>query len=74
MNIVKKLISFIKNKFTKHEKIKKLMEPRIIANEDKKESFIESLKINATQKITKKRIETLICNGDGLGIQKNITY
>ena len=74
MNIIKKLISFIKNKFTKQEKIKQLMEPRTIANEDKKESFIESLKINTTQKITKKRVETLICDGDGLGIQKNITY
>ena len=39
----------------------------------KKESFIESLKIATKEKRTKKRVETLTCNGDGLGIQKKIT-
>lgn len=47
--------------------------PKIIVNEDKKESFIESLKIATPQKRTKKRVETLTCHGDGLGIQKKIT-
>ena len=63
----------MKNIFTKQDKIKKLEEPKIIVNEDKKESFKESLKITTTPKRTKKRVETLTCNGDGLGIQRKIT-
>lgn len=73
MNIIRKMILFIKNIFTKQDKVKKLAEPTIIANEDKKESFIKSLKITTTQKRTKKKVETLTCIGDGLGIQKKIT-
>ena len=73
MNIIRKVILFIKNIFAKQDEVKKLAEPKITVNEDKKESFIESLKITTTQKTTKKRVETLTCNGDGLGIQKKIT-
>lgn len=73
MNIIRKVILFIKNIFAKQDEVKKLAEPKIIVNEDKKESFIESLKITTTQKTTKKRVETLTCNGDGLGIQRKIT-
>jgi myosin-crossreactive antigen len=73
MNIIRKVILFIKNIYAKQDEVKKLAEPRIIVKEDKKESFIESLKITTTQKRTKKRVETLTCNGDGLGIQKKIT-
>lgn len=73
MNIIRKMILFIKNIFTKQDKVKKLTEPTIIVNDDKKESFIESLKVTTTQKRKKKRVETLTCNGDGLGIQKKIT-
>jgi len=73
MNIIRKVILFIKNIFIKQDEVKKLVEPKIIVNEDKKERFIESLKITTTQKRTKKRVETLTCNGDGLGIQRKIT-
>lgn len=73
MNIIRKMILFIKNIFTKQDKVKKLTEPTIIVNDDKKENFIKSLKITTTQKRTKKKVETLTCNGDGLGIQKKIT-
>lgn len=73
MNIIRKVILFIKNIFAKQDEVKKLAEPKIIVNEDKKESFIESLKITTTRKTTKKRVETLTCNGDGLGIQRKIT-
>ncbi len=73
MNIIIKMILFIKNIFVKQDEVKKLQEPKIAIEQDKKESFIESLKITTTEKITKKRIETLTCNGDGLGIQKKIT-
>lgn len=73
MSIVRKMISFIKNIFSKQDEIKKLAEPEIIVKSGKKESFIESLKVTTTEKRAKKRVETLICNGDGLGIQKKIT-
>ena len=73
MNIIRKMILFIKNIFIKQDEVKKLVEPKITLNEDKKESFIESLKITTTEKRTKKRVETLTCNGDGLGIQPKIT-
>jgi hypothetical protein len=73
MNIIRKMILFIKNIFIKQDEVKKLIEPKITVKEDKKDSFIESLKITTTEKRTKKRVETLTCNGDGLGIQKKIT-
>lgn len=73
MNIIRKMILFIKNIFIKHDEVKKLVEHNITIKEDKKEKFIESLKITTTEKRRKKKIETLTCNGDGLGIQKKIT-
>ncbi len=73
MNIIRKIISVIKNIFTKQEEVKKLAESKTIVNEDERDRFIKSLKIATIQKRTKKRVETLTCNGDGLGIQKNIT-
>lgn len=72
MNIIRKMILFIKNIFIKQDEVKKLVEPKITIKEDKKESFIETLKITTTEKRTNKRVETLTCNGDGLGIQKKI--
>lgn len=73
MNIIRKMILFIKNIFIKQDEVKKLQEPEIAVVQDKKENFIKSLKITTTKIRTKKRIETLTCNGDGLGIQKKIT-
>lgn len=73
MNIIRKMILFIKNIFVKQDEVKKLQEPKIVIEQDKKENFTESLKITTTEKRTKKSIETLTCNGDGLGIQKKIT-
>lgn len=73
MIIIRKMILFIKNIFVKQDEVKRLQEPKIVIEQDKKESFIESLKIATTEKRTKKRVETLTCNGDGLGIQKKIT-
>lgn len=73
MSIIRKMILFIKNIFVKQDEVKRLQEPKIVIEQYKKESFIESLKIATKEKRTKKRVETLICNGDGLGIQKKIT-
>ena len=74
MNIIKKIILFIKDIFINEDKVKNLAEPKIIIQEDEKSSFINSLKVTITEKRTKKKIETLTCDGDGLGIQKKITY
>lgn len=73
MKIIRKMILFIKSIFVKQEAIKALEEPKQIINQEKKINFIESLKITTTEKKNKKRIETLTCEGDGLGIQKKIS-
>ena len=70
MNIIQKIISFIKKRFMKQEEIKTLEEPKNTINKEKN-NFIKSLKI---EKKSKKEVETLICYGDGLGIQKKISY
>lgn len=72
MNVIKKMFLFIKNIFIKKEKIKKLEEPNNIVKNEKKDSFINSLKKIPTPERKKKKVETLTCNGDGLGIQKDI--
>ena len=72
MNIINKLITFIKNIFNKKEVIKELNAPSPTINNEKKANFIDSLKINTAKRKKEKKIETLICEGDGLGIQKNI--
>lgn len=74
MNIIRKIILFIKKICIKQEEIKALEEPKQIINQEKKTNFIESLKITTTEKKNKKRIETLTCEGDGLGIQNKISY
>ena len=73
MNIIKKMFLFIKNLFVKKEEVKKLQESKIAVKQDKKENFIESFRITTTEKESKKKVETLTCVGDGLGIQKKIT-
>lgn len=72
MSIIKKIFSFIKNIFSKN-KVLALEAPKEIISETKKIDFIESLKVTTVKEITKKKIETLICEGDGLGIQKGIS-
>lgn len=77
MNIMKKIALFIKRIFGKQDKIKKLPEPEVTlvdGKEDKKDSFIESLRAATVELVPKRRVETLICSGDGLGIQKKISY
>ena len=64
----------MKNIFIKQNELQKLEAPKTAINQSKNEGFIESLKIVTTEKRTKRKIETLICEGDGLGIQKKMTY
>ena len=74
MSFIKRIFLFFKNIFNKQEEVKRIQEPNDNIKQDKKEHFIESLKTNNTEKKTKKKVETLTCNGDGLGIQKKISY
>ena len=70
MNIVRKIILFIKNIFNNQSKVEKIEDSKNTIEQNKKENFMESLKTTNTEK--GKKIETLICEGDGLGIQKRI--
>ena len=71
MRIIQEIFSLIKKFFNKEET--KLLEANTQNyNSDKKLKFIQSLKIVKTKK--SKKIQTLVCDGDGLGIQKKISY
>lgn len=73
MNSLNRLISWIKSIFHKKEKIKMIEESKQQLIENKKVNFIESIKINMTEK-KRKKIQIPVCVGDGLGIQKKLTY
>lgn len=70
MNIIKHIIIFFKNIFEKQEKVKTLKEVKQIESKEKKDDFTESLRIDTENN---EKIETLICEGNGLGIQKKIS-
>lgn len=71
MKFIEKIVLFIKKIFIKENEIKKIEAPKITNDQNQKKNFIASLKVDTTER---KKIETLICKGDGLGIQKKITY
>ncbi len=73
MNIIKRIFLFFKNLLFKQEDIKMIEKPKEEYTElaNNKDNFINSLKINEVKK-KKKKVETLVCDGDGLGIQGGI--
>lgn len=71
MNVIKKIFSLIQRAFNKEE-IKMIEAPAQPYNDYEKTKFIQSLKIARNKK--KKQAETLVCEGDGLGIQNKISY
>ncbi len=71
MKFIEKIILFVKKIFIKENEAKKIEAPKITNEQNLKKNFINSLKFDTTEK---KKIETLICKGDGLGIQKKISY
>lgn len=73
MNIIKGIISFIKRLFSGKDDIKMIEAPVNTIDKEDKNNFINSLKINMVLK-SKKKVETLTCFGDGLGIQTKIKY
>lgn len=73
MNIFKKILEKLKNMFIKKEKIAMLEEGKNSLVEERN-SFKESLKVKIEKIYRKKKVETPICYGDGLGIKKKIEY
>ena len=71
MDFIKNILYFIKKIFNKEE-IKMLEAPtEPIISKEKKNIFFNTIKINVTKN---KKVETLVCYGDGLGIQTKISY
>ena len=60
------------NRMDKKQEIKMLEEPKTFASKGKTMYFVTNLKVNS--KVKRKKVETLVCPGDGLGIQSEITY
>lgn len=73
MNMIDKIILYCKNLLKKTKKIQMLEATIEIDNESKNNKFKKTLKVN-TSKTKKTKIETLTCYGDGLGIQKKMSY
>lgn len=74
MNLIKKIFEFIKKIFNKKEEIKMIEAISLTSVREKKKKFIKELKEDyIKRKLEKKKIETLICVGDGLGIQKKVS-
>lgn len=74
MNILKKVIRFFERIFNKENSVKMIDAPVENLKKDNKSDFLDSLKVDVVLKHKKKKIETLTCIGDGLGIQTKIGY
>ena len=74
MNVLERIISFINKIFNKKEEIKMIEAPKRVVNIKEKEDFLTSIKVFRPIQIKNNEIETLVCIGDGLGIQKNKKY
>ena len=73
MKFIKKFISFIKNLFNKSTEVKKIDAPyKNNLLDEKKSKFIDSLAINNSNENTTHIVETLVNEGDGLGIRKKL--
>lgn len=72
MNFIRKVFLYFKSIFNKKEEVKKIDAQKDTGNE--KEKFIENLKVTTTYKRPRKKAETLICNGNGLGIQSEVKF
>lgn len=72
MSVIEKIISFIKSFLCKKEQPKTIEAPKIDITKETRNEFLESIKVNIPVKMKKKKIETLVCVGDGLGIQNKL--
>ena len=73
MSFIKNLFELIKNIFNKKFDKKMIQAPIETHEHKEKLKFANSLKVDIP-KPKKKEVETMICYGDGLGIQNKINY
>ena len=69
-----RIILFFKNLFSKSKK--KVLEEKYVMqsnDEQTKEMFVQEMKQKMSEK-NKGKIETLVCTGDGLGIQNTANF
>ena len=71
--MIKKIFSFLKKIFIKEKSIEKIEASKETVLEKPNEHFFNSLKCCVITK-EKRKVETQICVGDGLGIQNKISY
>lgn len=72
-NIQRPNLQTINSKTTDSQQLKLQelkLQHKFAINQTKKENFVQSLKINH---IKKRKMETLICYGDGIGIKKKLS-
>ena len=72
MNFIRKVFFYFKGIFNKKEEVKRIDAPKDTINE--KEEFRENLKVTTPYRKTRKKAETLICDGNGLGIQSEVKF
>lgn len=73
MSFIKNAILCLKKLFCKESNIKKIEESTEKIKNNNNE-FEKSLKVKIIQENKKKKVETLTCVGDGLGIQTKISF
>lgn len=73
MSIIEKIILFIKNVLLKKQEIKAIEAHKVTIIQEKDNNFLESIKVNIPIQVKKKKIETLVCVGDGLGIHNKMS-
>lgn len=73
MNKVEKIVLFFKKLWNRKNNKKMIRPAKSEETKENQKAFIDSLKIEK-KKPEKRKVETLICPGDGLGIQNKITY
>lgn len=75
MNLMKNIIVFFKRLFNKQKDIKMIEKSTLNVKKENLKDFKKQLEITKESKDNKNNnIETLICFGDGLGIQTKINY
>ena len=79
MKLFKKIFAFFDRVFNKKEQVELLnsnvKESNNLEENNNKNEFKDILKVKSTKTyIKKKKIETLVSVGDGLGIQNKISY
>jgi len=73
MGIFKKIFEKIKSLFTKKEEIA-MLDIGKETSDEKQNKFKEEIKVKIEKVFQKKKVETQICYGDGLGISKKMEY